>query len=737
MKKTLLIFFYSVLMLSKTQAQCVIVPISLQDRVNQASLIVEAQVANKTTEWNQDGSLIITKNQLNISKIYKGAELINGSSINLTTLGGTIGLKSLKVSPELELESGAIGIFLLIQKDGEWVSESGEQGFIEIDKHTAKATDIFNLYPAFSIQNTIESLTKTKVILINEWLTKIQISAKRAAPTITSFTPTTITSGTSSILTIKGTNFKTLRDTNSVQFANADKGGSSFTKAWKNDYISWSDTMIRLKVLTQAGTGKIRVVVGGNGVVNSSQNLTVSYAHLNITNGDTIARENQLIGLNSSKGITWKFNQTFYTNNGAKDAFVRSLERWRCGSFVNWDTLGTIPHSAIKKDNINVCAWDTNSSMPSGVLAQCFSWYAGCFNPGLTWYTDEMDIRFRIKPSTATNWNYSTSTASGSEYHFESVATHEIGHGHQLGHVIESSVVMHYSIGNGQVKPTLSTNDIACGTYIINKSSSSTCGKPFHQKLNSSNCSFVAPVSYFTFNKTLPCVGVKTTFTDSSTGNITDYLWNFGAGASPSSANTKGPHNVSYSFGGTKAVKLSITTSSGVTQNTRNFAVSVDTLSNASFNYIYAGSNNVGFINQSIGSGNTYKWYFGDGDSSSLKNPNHQYVSANNKSVKLKVSGRCNTDDTTIILRNFTAISDNQYQNLFKIVPNPASNIIMIMSPINDLVELKIIDCNGKCIETKQQLTNDKLTLNGLSQGIYFIRMTYKGYILNYKLMVE
>jgi hypothetical protein len=248
-----------------SQAECVLVPLSLSERVNTSALIVEGVVDSKVSYWNHDKSMIYTASRVSISRIYKGSQLIQSQTLNVITLGGTVGNKAIRVEPELELTEGAIGIFMLVDKDGEWVSESGPQGFINIDKHTAEANDMFNTYPAFSIANTIKALTKTEPVNINEWLTKIKLVNKRAAPTITSISPSTITAGTSSILTIKGTNFQSIRDTNSVQFKNGDDGGLSFIKALMRDYISWNDTMIRLIVRAKAGTGKIRVVAGSNG----------------------------------------------------------------------------------------------------------------------------------------------------------------------------------------------------------------------------------------------------------------------------------------------------------------------------------------------------------------------------------------------------------------------------------------------------------------------------------------
>lgn len=62
------------------------------------------------------------------------------------------------------------------------------------------------------------------------------------------------------------------------------------------------------------------------------------------------------------------------------------------------------------------------------------------------------------------------------------------------------------------------------------------------------------------------CAGGAWSFTDnttSATGTVTQWLWSFGTGASPTSANTRGPHNVTYSTPGTKSIVLTAITDQG------------------------------------------------------------------------------------------------------------------------------------------------------------------------------
>ncbi len=900
MKKiTSLFTFFTLFFICQTlKSQCVLVPLTLEERVNASTLIVEGIVSSQKSYWTDDNGMIMTSSTIQISKIYKGASLISSSSVDVVTAGGTIGLKAVKVEPELELTEGEIGIFMLVNKHGDWVAESGPQGIIRIDKHTAEASDVFNAYPANSIGNTVKDLVKSEPVNINEWLTKVRVSSKRAAPTITSISPATITAGTSTVLTIKGTNFETAIDTNSVQFRNADDGGASFIKALKRDYVSWSDTMVRLIVRAKAGTGKIRMVIGGNGVVTSNDTLKVSYAHLNVVSGDTIGYETQQIGMNSNNGITWKMNKAFFDSAGARGAFTRSLERWRCGTFINWDTLGRVNHSSIKSDGVNMCAWDTSSAMPSGVLAQCFSFWGGCFSPGLKWYVNELDIRFRIKPTTGTNWNYTSGNATSTQFHFESVAVHELGHGHQLGHVINTPVVMHYSIGNGQTKPSLSTNDISGGTYVITKSATAVCGKNAHTKLNSGNCAMVAPNANFMMNKLAICKNETITFTDSSQGNISAYAWNFGANATPATANTKGPHTVTYSAGGIKTITLTITTIQGNLQkiktadvkndarmvskftyvaeekgtvtftNTSNnpvasqwyfgdgdsstvtspvhtypsggtfqvklvstntcetrdttipvkfawlnfytdkispcineavtyfdssdnnaaswqwnfpggtpstangkgphnvtypsagsksatlnitvsgapaqtytknsiLTVSNDTLSKAAFIFGYYGKNIVGFQNTSQGSNMTYKWYFGDGDSSMEQHPVHQYANASNQTVRLVVSGNCSTDDTVIQLRNFTALQPVSATFAFRVSPNPADRSFTIHSAGAAPLKVDIIDATGRLVMNKEVNSGENVLTDMLPDGLYTLKIHCGSLLETSRLMIR
>lgn len=76
---------------------------------------------------------------------------------------------------------------------------------------------------------------------------------------------------------------------------------------------------------------------------------------------------------------------------------------------------------------------------------------------------------------------------------------------------------------------------------------------------------FQGPEAAFTALPETICVGDAVTLTDASTyiGNLIGWEWHFGAGASIASANSEGPHNVSYNTPGIKTVVLEVESDRG------------------------------------------------------------------------------------------------------------------------------------------------------------------------------
>lgn len=115
------------------------------------------------------------------------------------------------------------------------------------------------------------------------------------------------------------------------------------------------------------------------------------------------------------------------------------------------------------------------------------------------------------------------------------------------------------------------------GNFInIKVTVGSACARvPVYAVVDPSNpkCSNNPPVAGFTYTPATGCTGQSVTFTDASLGTVTGYAWNFGTGASPATASTKGPHAVTYSSAGSKTVTLTATNTYGNNISSQNVTI--------------------------------------------------------------------------------------------------------------------------------------------------------------------
>ena len=110
------------------------------------------------------------------------------------------------------------------------------------------------------------------------------------------------------------------------------------------------------------------------------------------------------------------------------------------------------------------------------------------------------------------------------------------------------------------------------------------------------------------------CVGETVTFTDQSSFSVAidSWAWDFGDGANPSTANTQGPHAVTYSTSGLKEVTLTVTEGAATSVETKTAYIQVNELPNTSV--ITAGATEI--CEQTTGvpfsvtntPGSTYNW---------------------------------------------------------------------------------------------------------------------------------
>lgn len=454
---------YLILLFGSFSVYCqdLLVPVDLKDQAVNSELIVEGIVVDKNS-FEQEGR-IFTKNTIQVSKIYKGAR---SNEVSVITKGGFCNNRGEVVNPSLHLSIGDRGVFFLKSRDiSSYDTYANKQSFYKYNELNNSISNPFEEYQSYDsgfIPNVV-SVTKLQPKWVNLNLSNknFTLAKRNIQAAITNFSPTSLSAGTSSVLTINGSGFGTT--TGDVLFSNADDGGKTAVYVSKSLIVSWSDTQIKVKVPFEAGTGNIAVKTSGGTIVGSTQNLTISYSRINLLNGSTFYTTYHL-DKNNAGGYTWEMNKDFYANSSAKAAFERSFNAWKCAVGMNWNiSTTTTSLTTIADDGHNVITFTT--ALGTGVLGECTNYYSGGYNSKneLIAYVTGFDIGFK----STVNWNYSANAPSSAQYDFESTVLHELGHGLQLHHVIDTNELMHYFKGVGSSFKVITTGALSGSKDIV------------------------------------------------------------------------------------------------------------------------------------------------------------------------------------------------------------------------------------------------------------------------------
>ncbi|NJX15303.1 T9SS type A sorting domain-containing protein [Tamlana crocina] len=502
-KKILLkVFFALALMLSPESvvfAQGMLMKVPLKRQVENSTLVVEGRVVSQKSIWNADRNKILTINTVEVYKVFKGKSNLQ---IEIVTPGGTVEDITQTVVPSLSLNKGDVGVFTLYdnniglaQKTSSSLKKykpySSLQGFYRYDLRSNTATNLFakkkdvekSLYLQISeiTGKPFTELVSFSVKGASEILNKN--NNKALVPVITNFSPTTITAGTGSVLTITGSGFGSVKG--KVGFSDADAGGDGFIDALDSQVLTWSNNEITVEVPSiadkeakenfgtgVAGTGIIRVTDNGGASQVSSQELTVLYALSNNVDNGGDAVLIQHMGIDGETSMTWQMNTDFDANTPAKEAFLRAFNRWRCETGINWLMGSTTSVNVGVQDDINVVVFDENDPLDEGLLGVCITTSGSCGDTRDV--VTELDIVF----DNDTDWYFGSGDPAFEQYDFESVALHELGHGHQLEHVININDVMHYALSNSETQRFLSGNNETAAGIIQNFSTTTQmCGQ--------------------------------------------------------------------------------------------------------------------------------------------------------------------------------------------------------------------------------------------------------------------
>jgi PKD repeat protein len=154
-----------------------------------------------------------------------------------------------------------------------------------------------------------------------------------------------------------------------------------------------------------------------------------------------------------------------------------------------------------------------------------------------------------------------------------------------------------------------------------------------------------APVASFTASPTSGTAPLLVSLTDTSTGSVTSRSWTLGDGTTSTSQTV----TKTYSNPGTYAVTLTVSGSGGTTTATK----SINVTSGAPVAGFSATPQQgtapmaVNFTDTSQGSITAWSWQFGDGGTSTARNPSHTYSAGGTYTVSLTVQGPGGSNQAT------------------------------------------------------------------------------------------
>ena len=185
----------------------------------------------------------------------------------------------------------------------------------------------------------------------------------------------------------------------------------------------------------------------------------------------------------------------------------------------------------------------------------------------------------------------------------------------------------------------------APGTYTVALTVSNPYGSDTETKVAYIDVG-LPPVASFTANVTGGNAPLTVQFTDTSTGNVTAWSWDFGDGTTSTEQNP----TYTYEAAGTYTVTLIATNEYGSDEEIRTDYITVYAPVTAQFTAdVTSGAAplTVQFTDTSTGSPTSWLWTFGDGNTSTAQNPQHTYSSAGTYTVTLTASHTYSNDTET------------------------------------------------------------------------------------------
>lgn len=142
--------------------------------------------------------------------------------------------------------------------------------------------------------------------------------------------------------------------------------------------------------------------------------------------------------------------------------------------------------------------------------------------------------------------------------------------------------------------------------------------------------------------------------------------------------------------------------------------------------------------------GTSYHWDFGDGTTSTQKNPWHKYADNGPYTITLTVMNYCDTVTLSKDVQFSVGLNEITFGSQVNIYPNPASNIINLAfgDDIEEqMVQVELLDMKGQ--QVSNQLVKvvknsvESMDVSSLTKGVYLIKLTTSREVTTKQVVVQ
>ena len=276
------------------------------------------------------------------------------------------------------------------------------------------------------------------------------------------------------------------------------------------------------------------------------------------------------------------------------------------------------------------------------------------------------------------------------------------------------------------------------GTYDVTLTVTNACGS------NSTTLQIITgsiPSAGFTSGPSSGCAPITVQFNDGSTGNPTEWFWQF-PGGMPTTSNEQNP-NITYTTAGVYTVSLAVANTAGNNFVTQESYVVVEEFPVPEFTFEIDLFNplQVNFTNLTAGSVNQYFWDFGDDNNSSEINPSHVYeAGATTYNVTLNaINSSCGAGNSQAVAIIYSSTEEFSLLPTVQVFPSPFTDDLFVNfeEMPDEAVELRLTAIDGR-IFNRQIIDNQqnvRFSTDNLPSGIYILQMIYQGEIFGVRVV--